>query len=127
MLTSDIHSRAAALIKKAAEANCLCPQHPKGCPGHDCDGCPHCLSGEARRITTTVEDLPSIVARNLYAVRCKGGADSAKRYQTQSNLDVEAVARAFQEYTDWAMLIGSIFDFDAEQFTQTARTGKETP
>jgi hypothetical protein len=40
----------------ATEDHCRCPVHPDGCPGGDCDGCPGCFSGSARRILTTLEN-----------------------------------------------------------------------
>jgi hypothetical protein len=57
------------LVDKLADMQCCCPIHGAifsvdeylasaeyepdmdyGCPGGDCDGCPDCLSGQARRI-----------------------------------------------------------------------------
>ena len=48
------------VVDRIADLDCCCPTHSfpmdgwadRGCPDGDCDGCPDCLSGQARRIIT---------------------------------------------------------------------------
>lgn len=47
---------ALAIIDGVADFGCVCPTHmAAGCPGEDCDGCPHCLGGKARSFLSAHE------------------------------------------------------------------------
>jgi len=58
---------AGKILAGLADLDCVCPVHPlkrdlitevsEGCPGGDCDGCPTCLAGRARRLLGSAEEV----------------------------------------------------------------------